>query len=194
MDCGSCWSRGHGPAVAVLHAFGLSPIGECQRMALRLFSFATVLLVALVTGLAFAHVLELPAKMQYEAHLYITLQKSLYVQWGPPQLGSFLEPAAIAATGFLVFFSRHRRRWFGLAALLLLLLAFPGVFFWLVAPANAGFAGAVLPSIPPDWMALRSSWETGHAIRFALQFAALGLLVWPLAFDSDAKTGQDTNP
>lgn len=163
-------------------------------MALRLLSFATVLLVALVTGLAFAHVLESPAKMQYGAQLYITLQKSLYVQWGPPQLGGFLEPAAIAATGTLVFFSRNRRRWFGLAALLLLLLAFPVVFFWLVAPANVGFASAVLPGIPPDWSALRSSWETGHAVRFALQFAALGLLVWPLAFDSDARTGQDTNP
>ena len=73
-------------------------------MTLKLFSFAAVLLVALVTGLAFAHVLESPAKMQYGAHLYITLQQSLYVQWGPPQLGGFLEPAAIAVTGLLVFF------------------------------------------------------------------------------------------
>ena len=37
--------------------------------------------------------------MQYDATLYITLQKSLYVQWGPPHFGEVLEPSAIAATG-----------------------------------------------------------------------------------------------
>ena len=100
-------------------------------MPLKLFRVATILLVALVAGLAFAHVLESSAKMQYEAHFYITLQKSLYVQWGPPQLGGFLEPAAIAATGLLAFLVRKSPAgpWPGLAALLLLLLAFPVVFF-----------------------------------------------------------------
>ncbi len=155
-------------------------------MALRFLSFTALLLVALVTGLAFAHVLESPAKMQYSAHLYITLQQSLYVQWGPPQVGGFLEPAAIAATGFIVFFSRQGRRWLALAALVLLLLAFPVVFFWFVAPANAVFMSATLPNIPSGWGALRQSWEAGHAIRFALQFAALTLLVWPLAFGTHA--------
>jgi hypothetical protein len=138
-------------------------------------------------GLAFAHVLERPAKMEYDAATYIALQKSLYVQWGPPQIGGLLEPAAIALTGLLAILLRKRGRdlWRTLAALLLLLLAFPVVFFWLVAPANAGFAAAALPSIPPDWATLRSSWETGHVIRFALQSAALALLVWPLAFEAD---------
>lgn len=144
-------------------------------------------------GLAFAHVLERPAKLQYDAAVYIAIQKSLYVQWGPPQLGGFLEPLAIAATGLLAVFLRKRRRdrWLTLAALFFLLLAFPVVFFWLVAPANAAFAAATLQSIPPDWTAHRSSWETGHAIRFALQFAALTLLVWPLAFDADAPSGRN---
>ena len=157
-------------------------------MPLTIFRIATTLLVALVMGLAFAHVLERPAKMQYDAAAYIALQKSLYVQWGPPQLGGFLEPAAIVATGLLAIFLRGRGfdLWLTLAALISLLLAFPVVFFWLVAPANAGFAAAALPSIPPDWAALRSNWETGHAIRFALQFAALALLVAPLAFAAAA--------
>ena len=73
-------------------------------------------------------------------------------------------------------------------------LAFPVIFFWWVAPANAAFAATTLPAVPADWTTLRSNWETGHAIRFALQFVALALLVGPLAFDSDARTGQDTNP
>ena len=162
-------------------------------MPLKLFRFATILLVALLCGLAFAHVLELPAKMQYDAALYITLQKSLYVQWGPPNMGGVLEPLAIAATGLLAFFVRKSKRglWLSLGVVFALLLAFPVVFFWLVAPANGGFLAATLPSIPPNWTDLRSNWEMGHAIRFALQFAALSLLVLSLALD--ANTTSDEN-
>jgi Domain of unknown function (DUF1772) len=157
-------------------------------MPLKLFRLGTLLLVSLLSGLAFAHVLERPQKMQYDAALYITLQKSLYVQWGPPHLGGVLEPSAIAATGLLAYVRRRSRRgpWLTLGALLALLLAFPIVFFWLVAPANAGFLAATLPSIPADWTDLRSNWETGHAIRFGLQFAALALLAWSLVLDADA--------
>jgi hypothetical protein len=61
-------------------------------MLIRTWRFVTVLLVALLLGLAFAHVLERPAKMLYDAELYVTLQKTLYVAWGPPNAGGFLEP------------------------------------------------------------------------------------------------------
>ena len=157
-------------------------------MPLKLLRFVAILLVALTAGLALAHVLEQSAKMQYDAALYITLQKSLYVQWGPPQVGGFVEPAAIAATGLLAFFVRKSKRTFllSLSALFALLLAFPVIFFWLVAPANTAFLVATLPSIPPNWTDLRSNWETGHAIRFGLQFAALSSLVLSLALDSNA--------
>lgn len=163
-------------------------------MPLRLLRFATILLVALLSGLAFAHVLELPAKMQYDAALYITLQKSLYVQWGPPHIGGVLEPLAIVAAGLLAFFVRKGRRglWLSLGALFALLLAFPVVFFWLVAPANAGFLAATLPNIPPNWADLRSNWEMGHAIRFAFQFAALSLLVLSSAIDTNTTSGGNT--
>ena len=156
-------------------------------MPLKLFRFTAILLVALLCGLAFAHVLELPAKMQYDAALYITLQKSLYVQWGPPNIGGVLEPLAIAATGLLAFFVRKSKHglWFSLGALFALLLAFPIVFFWFVAPAYGGFLAATLPNIPPNWTDLRSNWEMGHAIRFALQFVALSLLVLSLALDAN---------
>jgi len=163
-------------------------------MPLRLLRFATILLVALLSGLAFAHVLEQPAKMQYDAALYITLQKSLYVQWGPPHIGGVLEPSAIVATGLLAFFVRKSKRclWFSLGALLALLLAFPAVFFWLVAPANAGFLAATPASIPANWTDLRSNWEMGHAIRFALQFVALTLLGLSLALDANTTPGENT--
>jgi hypothetical protein len=154
-------------------------------MLLKAWRFITVMLVALLAGLAFAHVLERPAKMLYDAALYITLQKTLYVEWGPPNVGGFLEPAAIAATIVLAVALRmSRHRYAGaLGASVLLLLAFPVVFFALVAPSNEAFMAAAPGTIPTDWMALRDRWEMGHAIRFALQLTALGLLVLSLLGD-----------
>jgi hypothetical protein len=164
-------------------------------MPLKLLRFVTVLLVALVSGLAFAHVLEQPVKMAYDAALYITIQKSLYVQWGPPNVGGMLEPSAIVATALVAFFIRKSARglWLSLSALLALLLAFPLVFFWLVAPANAGFLATTLPNIPPNWTELRSNWEIGHAIRFALQLVALGSLVLSLVLDTSTTPGRGTD-
>lgn len=149
--------------------------------------FASILLVALLAGVSFAHVLELSAKMQYDAALYITLQKSLYVQWGPSHVGGVLEPLTIIVTGLVTFFVRKSKRTllFSLGALFTLLMAFPVVFFWLVAPANAGFLAATLSAIPANWTELRSSWEMSHAIRFALPFAAFALLVLSLALDAN---------
>ncbi|WP_157205025.1 hypothetical protein [Methylomonas methanica] len=64
-------------------------------MLIKIWRFLTILLVALLLGLAFAHVLERPAKMLYDAALYLTIQKTLYFAWGPPHIGGILEPAAI---------------------------------------------------------------------------------------------------
>jgi hypothetical protein len=164
---------------------------------LRLWRIGTILLIALLQGLAFAHLLERPAKLQYDAALYITLQKTLYVQWGPPHIGGVLEPAAIVATLILAYLLRNDRgiMWITVAAGVMLLLAFPVVFFWLVAPANEAFPAAIPARVPADWMQLRVNWEMGHVIRFLLQFAALSLLVVSLSQELDRiDTGRDREP
>ncbi len=97
---------------------------------MRLGQFVTVVLVTLLDGLAFAHLLERPAKMQYSGDLHVTLQRTLYVQWGFPNFGGILEPAAVVSTCVLVFLVRRQRRrlWFTLFAAVALVLAFPVVF------------------------------------------------------------------
>lgn len=80
--------------------------------------------------------------------------------------------------------------WLSVGATAALLLAFPVVFFVYVAPANEAFLGATPNSIPPNWMELRASWETGHAIRFVLQLAALSLLILSVVAPSRAHTSQ----
>ncbi|HEX5125931.1 MAG TPA: hypothetical protein VFW00_04250 [Rhodocyclaceae bacterium] len=148
-------------------------------MFVKVWRFMTLLLVALLTGLAFAHVLERPVKLHYDAATYIYLQQTLYKEWGPPNAGGILEPMAILATCILAAVTRGMRVEFllALAAAIALLIAFPIVFFVFVAPANEIFRAATPTSIPSNWMDLRASWETGHSIRFVFQLIAFMLLL-----------------
>ena len=126
--------------------------------------------------------LEMPAKMSYDGALYVTLQKTLYVAWGPPHLGGFLEPAALLAVALLTFLLKSRRPavYLALAAMSLLLVAFPVVFFLFVEPANAEFRRIAIDSLPSDWMRWRAQWEYGHAARFVLHLSSFCLLATSL--------------
>jgi uncharacterized membrane protein len=74
---------------------------------------------------------------------------------------------------------RHERPAFTLvgAASGVLLLAFPVTFCLRVEPANAAFrAAGIAGTVPKDWAAWRTQWETGHALRFVLHLHAFVLL------------------
>lgn len=151
-------------------------------MMMKIGWVVAILLTALVLGTSFAHTLELPAKMAYDGPLYITLQKTLYVAWGPPGIGAFLEPAAILAAGALTFGLRRRRPagYLALASMALLLVAFLGIFFVFVEPANVEFRRTAMGSVPSDWMRLRLQWEYGHAARFVFHLSGFCLLLFSL--------------
>lgn len=152
----------------------------------RIWKIITLTLVALVMGTSFAHVLEWPAKLQYDGELYLRLQTSLYSHWGPPSPTGFLEPAAVIAVLILVAFVRDRLPTLRLtlATAGCLLLAFPLVFFWRVAPANAAFFHAANAGmLAADLNVWRIQWETGHALRFVLHLAAFILLSASLTVD-----------
>src|SRR5437764_7988696 len=108
---------------------------------LRVWQTIAITLVALTMGTSFAHVLEWPAKLHYSGEFYLRLQTSLYAYWGPPSITGFIEPAAILSVFLLAVFSRDClvTLRFTLGAAICLVLAFPVVFFWRVAPANATF-------------------------------------------------------
>lgn len=62
-------------------------------MFIRDWRFLAIILTALTTGLAFAHALELPAKLGYDAALYVTLAHSLYGGFG--SVGAVVDVGAL---------------------------------------------------------------------------------------------------
>lgn len=148
-------------------------------MALLTFRFVTLILIALSMGMAFCHTLELPAKLQYDGALYVTIQNSLYVAFGSPNIGAFIEIGAILAAIALTIIVRKRQPafWLTLAGTIFLLLAFPVVFFLFTEPANTVFRQATPQSLPANWEQLRNQWEYSHAARFFLQLIGFSLLL-----------------
>jgi hypothetical protein len=149
----------------------------------RFLQVLAAVMVALVLATTFAHVLELPAKLGYDAILYVQLQTSLYRQWSPPNPTGFLEPAAIIVVVILAMMTRRNRPAFRLAAgaAAVLLVAFPLLYFWRVEPANNYFGALLTGSqVPADWSSWRLRWETGHAARFVAHLTAFILLIGSL--------------
>lgn len=145
-------------------------------MRVRVLRLVTLLCAALVTGLAFAHVLELPQKLDYDAQQYLRVQHTLYAYFA--YAGAPLEVAAIAGAVLLAYLSRGRPG-FGWTLAGALLLAI-GLAAWalIVQPANVEFGRWTAERIPADWTAVRAQWEAGHVVHFALFFAGLAALIW----------------
>jgi hypothetical protein len=143
---------------------------------MRAWRFVTMMLAALSMGMAFGHLLELPAKLAYPGPVWLMLQQTLYGNF--QLLGLALESAAVACAVVLTFLVRRRNpalRWtvFGTAC-----LAGAHAAWWIgVAPVNTEIALHTPQALPPDWAMLRMQWEYTHALRAVLQLAALAALL-----------------
>ncbi|MBD3885196.1 DUF1772 domain-containing protein [Phormidium tenue FACHB-886] len=162
-------------------------------MLVKSWRFITLILSALVTGIAFCHALELPAKMQYSASQYIAIQNGLYVAFGPPNVGAWIEIAAPLIAIALAIFVRKRRPAFPLTlvAIALMLLAFPVVFFAFTEPANRVIRSATPESIPVNWEQLRYQWEYSHLARFFCHLGAFSMLVVSVLVETSARHRRD---
>jgi predicted PurR-regulated permease PerM len=160
-------------------------------MFLRTWRFITLILAALDMGMAWCHVLELPAKMNYPASLYVTVQHTLYQQFGSLP-GIFSEVGAVVAAIVLSFLVRKRRPAFypTLTGAIFLALALV-VWFAFVAPMNAEFAKWTVDSIPANWTQVRNQWEYAHATRFVLQLIGLGALLTSVLVETPINYARD---
>lgn len=140
--------------------------------------FMSLLLTALVAGLTFCHLLELPNKLAMPAETWLAVQQHLYNMFGP--VGGPMEVGALLFTLAAALLVRRRQP----AAFAPTLLAFCCilaalvVWFTVVNPVNLRVNGWTAASLPGDWIAARAQWEYGHAASFALLLVALGALIF----------------
>jgi hypothetical protein len=147
-------------------------------MFLQEWRFITIILTALTMGMAFCHMLELPAKMSYDAALWVRIQHTLYRAFGAQGVGAWIELASILTTIVLSFLIRQRRPAFYWTVAATVCLVVAHVIWWLfVFPANAELARWTTETVPADWTRWRARWEYAHATRFGLMLAGLSALV-----------------
>lgn len=163
-------------------------------MLVKTWRLITIVLSALVTGMALCHALELPAKMQYSASQYITVQNSLYVAFDPPNIGALIEFAAPLSAIALTILVRKRHPAFQLTlmATALTLVAFPVIFFVFTEPVNIIIRNATPETIPTNWLELRNQWEYSHLARFFCYLVAFSALV--LSILVETPTGRVRDP
>lgn len=153
-------------------------------MLIQAWRFITILLTALLMGTTFCHVLELPAKMQYDPSLYLTLHRSLYVAFGWPNVGAFIELGAILAAIVLAFLVYQRRPAFWLTVFgAICLLTGLAVYFSFIEPANIAMKSMAILAPPADWAVWRNQWEYGHAAHFGLHLLAFSALAFSLILE-----------
>jgi membrane associated rhomboid family serine protease len=154
-------------------------------MFLKMWRFITITLTALLMGTTFCHVLESPAKMRYPAELYLTLHRTLYVAFGPPNVGAFIEIGAILAAVALVFLTRKRRPAFRLTlAGAAFLVAGLVVYFVFVEPANVAMKAMSLNAPPAGWTQWRDQWEYGHIAHFIFHLLGFSALALSIIFET----------
>jgi hypothetical protein len=142
----------------------------------RRAGIVAVVLAALTMGLAFAHTLELPQKLAYDAATWTQLQHSLYRYFAV--VGGPLEVATILAA--VVFAVRARGLRGGRLAAVgaALFVVALGWWFAVVNTANAEIGRWAVGAVPSDWRRWRAQWEFGHAGHFVVTFAGfLALLL-----------------
>jgi hypothetical protein len=148
---------------------------------------ATIMLTAVSMGAALAHLLEMPAKLDYEGALWLTLLQTLYTPAFGPIAGP-IETLAVFASIVLAFLVRGRRPAFFWTVLGAACVAAAHAIFWVrVEPVNATLLPLTPQTLPADWASLRDQWEYSHAARAVLQLVGLAFLVTSVLVEVPAK-------
>jgi len=150
-----------------------------RSSALRFLLFLNLLLIMLVFGLAFAHVMELPGKLRLTGPVWLIVQQTLYNGFGP--FASVVEPLAIVLAWILTVLLRHERP-AGRLVLLAALCSSAGLIEWfvVVSPMNSLLSSWTSAILPPDWTTARDRWELGHVGHAILLGIAFCTLAWAM--------------
>jgi hypothetical protein len=155
-------------------------------MFLKAWQFITLVLTALVVGMSFSHVLEMPGKFRVAGSLWLTFQHTLYRAFAT--VGGPIEIGAIVSMGVLAYAVRAHRG-------SLLFTSVAGFFtasafvIWVVFvdPVNNQTGVWTPETMPADWSRWRTQWEYSHAARFALHLLALCALLISIMSSSNGR-------
>ena len=117
-------------------------LSEPKDPSRRISRFVATLLTALSAALAFGHLMEMPARLAWDAPLWIqtTVTGNLFRAFGT--FGAAIEVGAVLATASLAFRLRGTGRTFRYALVGALLMSAAHALFWpLVRPVNLEMAG-----------------------------------------------------
>ena len=86
-----------------------SPLQERKdSTALNVRRFSSIMSTAVTMSAAVAHLMEMPAKMEYEPSLYVRLHRTLYATFG--RTAGPAEACAVATTAALAWLGRRQSR------------------------------------------------------------------------------------
>jgi hypothetical protein len=145
-------------------------------MDLKIIRFITIIFVSLSMALSFCHLMQMPARMSYDAQLWRATQ-SMYQMFGPP-VGAIIDVGAVILSIALVFFVRHRHRafWWTLAGAGLL-VAGHAIWWIYINPINNTMVNWTIDTMPADWMVYREQWEYTHVIIAVIKIIGLSALI-----------------
>lgn len=134
--------------------------------------FVAIICVAMAMAAGWAHLLEMPNKMQLSREDYLTVQQ-IYRGWA---LLGIVVVGALVATAALSWLQRGQGTPFYLALVAAACVALSlVVFFSVTFPANQATHNWTV--LPEQWESLRRQWEYSHAVGAILYFIALASLV-----------------
>jgi hypothetical protein len=134
----------------------------------NIFQFLSVLFTAVAMAAAFAHLFELPNKVNLPREDYLTVQQ-IYRGWA---LLGIVVIGALVSTLVLTVMVRDNYKMFYLTLTATICIALSlVVFFMFTYPANQQTLNWTM--LPENWEELRRQWEYSHATGAGLYFVAI---------------------
>ena len=141
-----------------------------------LLAFTTLLLMALVTGVSFSHLLQRGPKAELPGPQFLAVQQVLLRNYGLA-VGALEATALVFALALAVLVRARSSLLYlagGAATSLALMIVIWAV--W-INPINKTVNSWAGESLPPDWPEFRDRWHTLHAVRLILGLLGLSALI-----------------
>jgi hypothetical protein len=139
-------------------------------------TFITLLLMTLVSGVSFSHLLQRGPEAELPGPIFLAIQRILLRNYGPVIGG--LEATALLFAPILAVVVRARPSLVylagGAATCLALMVA---IWAFQINPINKTINSWADESLPPNWAKFRDRWHTLHTVRLILSLLGLSALI-----------------